>query len=107
MLSTTYNNRAPQFVGASATYLKPDITHPQLIQLESLMRKSSLGGLIYSLDFKVQKRIVEGADNVLATLSDVERGFKSSLMVVHWAVFHCDFGCQMKHLAHFEPECAK
>ena len=44
---------------------------------------------------------------MLATLSDVERGFKSSLMVVHGAVFHCDFGCQMKHLADFEPECAK
>lgn len=107
MLGTTHDNQTPEFVGASANYPKPDVAHLELAQAERLIRKSSLGGLLYSLDSKVQKRIIDGAGDVLATLNDAERSFRLSLMTIHWAVFRCDFGCQVTNPSHFEPKCAK
>jgi len=107
MLGTTHINRTPHFVGASANYPKPDITHTRLAEVEPLMRKSSLGGLVYSLDSKVQEKIIQRADDVLATLSAAESEFRLSLEAIHWAVFRCDYGCELRNPGHFEPECQK
>jgi hypothetical protein len=107
MLGVIHRNNVVTLVGASYNFPTVDLVPKDFDAEERRLRKRFLGSRIWSLDEKIQKRVVEENQDVLQDLTSEELELRARLGSEQWAVFRLGGTHQMEHPTHWEPECRK